>query len=100
MDEIITLTFVIEREDDRYVATCRELDVASQGRSIEDAVQHLQDAVALYIEVIEEDGERERVFRERGIQIQNRLPTNYQVAMPAGVFATIQPMPLRRLTPA
>ena len=100
MDEIITLTFVIEPEDDRYVATCRELDVASQGTSIEDAVHHLQNAVTLYLEVLEEDGELERVFRERGIEIRDRLPTHYQVAMPAGVFATVHPMPLHRLASA
>ena len=37
------LTAVIEREDDWFVATCPELGVASQGRTIEEAVELLLD---------------------------------------------------------
>ena len=35
------VTAVIEREDDGYVSLCPELDVASQGDSIEQARKHL-----------------------------------------------------------
>lgn len=69
MDDRITLTFVIEPEDGCYVATCQELGVASQGDSVEDALRRVTDAVALYLNVLEEDGEIEPVFRERGIEI-------------------------------
>ena len=41
---------VITREDDYYVALCPELDIASQGRSIEKALENLKEAVALYFE--------------------------------------------------
>ena len=44
------LTAVIEREDDGYVSLCPELDVASQGDSIEQAREHLQEAVELFFE--------------------------------------------------
>lgn len=90
MEQGIYLTFVIEREDDRYVATCKELDVSSFGRSIEEAVQHLDDAVTLYLDIIEEDGERDRVFRERGIEIVIRMSADYHVDIPVGVFATVR----------
>jgi predicted RNase H-like HicB family nuclease len=66
--KMIKLTFEITREDDQYVAVCPELDIASQGDTVEDAEKHLDDAVTLYLDVIEEDGERERIFKERGIQ--------------------------------
>jgi predicted RNase H-like HicB family nuclease len=97
VDEVLKLTFVIEPEDDRYVATCQELDVASQGTSVEDALQRAQNAVALYLEILEEDGELDGVLRERGLQRETRLATNYRVDVPAGVFATVRSMPLRRL---
>jgi predicted RNase H-like HicB family nuclease len=44
------LTAIIEREGDGYVALCPELDVASQGKSIEDARKNLQEAVELFLE--------------------------------------------------
>jgi len=45
------LTAVIERDDDWFVATCPEVDVASQGKSIEDAHANLLEAVELFLEV-------------------------------------------------
>jgi predicted RNase H-like HicB family nuclease len=44
------MTAIIEREGDGYVALCPELDVASQGESIEDARKNLQEAVELFLE--------------------------------------------------
>ena len=41
---------LIEREGDGYIALCPELDVASQGRSIEEARINLQEAVELFLE--------------------------------------------------
>ena len=95
MEGTVALTFVVEREDDQYVALCPQLDVASQGDSIEDAVAHLENAVLLYLDVIEEDGERERIFRERGIQIEERPEGNYRVDVHPGVFTTVRRIPIR-----
>lgn len=41
---------VIEKEDDMYVALCPELDVASQGKSVEEAMKNLREAVELYLD--------------------------------------------------
>jgi predicted RNase H-like HicB family nuclease len=41
---------VIEREDDMFVALCPELDIASQGDSIEQAKANLTEAVELFME--------------------------------------------------
>jgi predicted RNase H-like HicB family nuclease len=68
MQPTIQLTYSIEPEDDRFVATCVELDLSSFGPTVEAAARQLDNAVQLYLEVLEEDGERERLFRERGIQ--------------------------------
>lgn len=43
-------TAVIEREGKGYVALCPELEVASQGESIEEARKNLQEAVELFVE--------------------------------------------------
>ncbi len=44
------LTAIIEREGDGYVALCPELDIASQGDSVETARQSLAEALQLFFE--------------------------------------------------
>lgn len=44
------LTAIIQREGDGYVALCPELDIASQGDSIEAARDNLREAVELFFE--------------------------------------------------
>ncbi len=44
------LTALIEREGDGYVALCPELDIASQGDTIESARESLRDALELFFE--------------------------------------------------
>jgi predicted RNase H-like HicB family nuclease len=44
------LTAIIEREDDGYVALCPELDIASQGDTVETARANLVEALELFFE--------------------------------------------------
>ena len=41
---------LIEREEDMYVSLCPELDIASQGFSIEEAKANLAEAIELFFE--------------------------------------------------
>jgi len=50
MKRIQKITAIIERESDGYVALCPELDVASQGESVESAHNNLQETVELFLE--------------------------------------------------
>jgi predicted RNase H-like HicB family nuclease len=43
-------TAIIEREGNGYVALCPELDIASQGDTIEEARRNLQEALELFLE--------------------------------------------------
>ena len=45
-----TLTAILIREDDGFVALCPEVDVASQGDSVEEAKKNLREAVELFFE--------------------------------------------------
>lgn len=45
------LTAIIEREGNGYVSLCPELDIASQGNTIEEARVNLQEALELFFEV-------------------------------------------------
>ena len=44
------LTAIIEREGDGYVALCPELDIASQGNSVEESRDNLKEALELFFE--------------------------------------------------
>jgi len=43
-------TAIVEREGDLYVSLCPELDVASQGKTVEEATANLKEAVELFLE--------------------------------------------------
>ena len=45
-----TLTAVLHKEEDLYVAECPEVGTVSQGRTIEDAIANLKEATELYLE--------------------------------------------------
>jgi predicted RNase H-like HicB family nuclease len=44
------LTVIITHEEDGYVSLCPEFDIASQGKSIEEARKNLREALALFFE--------------------------------------------------
>lgn len=44
------LTAIIEREGDGYVSLCPELDIASQGESVQEAKSNLKEALELFFE--------------------------------------------------
>lgn len=50
MDKKFQFTAVIEREGNGYTSLCPELDIASQGDSVEEAKSNLKEAVGLFFE--------------------------------------------------
>lgn len=44
------LTAAVTQDGDWYVARCLEVEVASQGKSVEEALGNLREALALYFE--------------------------------------------------
>jgi predicted RNase H-like HicB family nuclease len=53
MSDTRRFTAMLYRENDGYVALCTELDIASQGDSVEDASTNLREAVELFLESAE-----------------------------------------------
>ena len=58
------LTAIIEREGDGYVSLCPELDIASQGESIEAARKNLQEALELFFEAASKEEIKDRLREE------------------------------------
>jgi predicted RNase H-like HicB family nuclease len=64
MEKKRQLTAIIEREDDGYVALCPELDVASQGPTVEEARASLAEAVELFFESADPSEIEQRLHTE------------------------------------
>jgi predicted RNase H-like HicB family nuclease len=58
------LTALIEREGDGYVSLCPELDVASQGKTVEEARDNLREALGLFFESASADELKQRLRHE------------------------------------
>jgi predicted RNase H-like HicB family nuclease len=50
MSTEITFTAAVSHEDGWYVARCLEVEVTSQGRTVEEALANLREALELYFE--------------------------------------------------
>jgi predicted RNase H-like HicB family nuclease len=48
------MTAALHREEDWYIAQCLEVDVASQGHTIDEALANLGEAVELYLEEVDD----------------------------------------------
>ncbi len=57
-------TAIIEHEGDGYTALCPELEIASQGDSVEDARRNLIEAIELFFETASEAEIQERLHDE------------------------------------
>jgi predicted RNase H-like HicB family nuclease len=58
------LTAIIEREGSGYVAVCAELDIASQGETVEEARRNLLEAVELFFETADPSEVESRLSSE------------------------------------
>ncbi|MEO1393288.1 MAG: type II toxin-antitoxin system HicB family antitoxin [Cyanobacteria bacterium J06634_5] len=50
MSQTRQFTAIIERESDGYVSLCPELDISSQGNTVEQARENLSEALELFFE--------------------------------------------------
>lgn len=68
----IELHILIEKEEDLYSALCLELNIASQGKTVEEAKENIKEAVELYLEDVWEDGD-EKGFIPRPAPLEEWL---------------------------
>ncbi len=57
-------TAIIERENNLFVALCPELDVASQGETVEKAKANLKEAVELFLQCADAEEIQQRLHSE------------------------------------
>ena len=66
-------TAVLNKEGDWYVALCPDLDVASQGQTVEEALANLKEAVELFLETASPEEVKGRLR-------QNPIITQFEAA--------------------
>jgi predicted RNase H-like HicB family nuclease len=64
MNKKFQFTAVIEKEGDGYVSLCPELDIASQGETVEEATANLKEAVELFFENASNKEIKQRLHEE------------------------------------
>ena len=64
-------TAIVHKEEKLYVAECPEIGTASQGESIEEAINNLREATELYLEEFPQQG------------FQHPILTTFEVAVNA-----------------
>ena len=74
MNRFQNFTAIIEKENDEYVSLCPELDIASQGNTVEEAKHNLQEAIELFLEHASKDEVTSRLKTDVFI-------TNMQIAL-------------------
>jgi predicted RNase H-like HicB family nuclease len=57
-------TAIVEKEGNLYVSLCPELDVVSQGTTVEQATANLKEAVELFLECADQDEIKRRLHTE------------------------------------
>jgi predicted RNase H-like HicB family nuclease len=64
MKKLQQFTGIIEREEEGYIALCPELDIASQGSTVEEARSYLIEAIELFFEVADPSEVQHRLRTE------------------------------------
>lgn len=73
MKQVHQFTALIEREGDWFVALCPELDIASQGKTVEEARCNLIEALELFFQEAGETERKELNLPRRGRLIRDPL---------------------------
>lgn len=81
ISDIMDLTAVIKKGEKQYVALCPEVDVVSQGHTIEESIKNLKEAVELYIE---------EMGLPEGAGTQEMLVTSFEVDAGAKTASSVR----------
>ena len=57
-----SLSALVVKEDDWYVAKCPEIGTVSQGKTVEEAVKNLKEATELYLEEFPQKKRQKVIF--------------------------------------
>ena len=99
------LTLEFHKEGRLWVGECLELGTATDGRNLDSVERELVKLAVLHLDGLEDIGERERVFKERGIKLYADHPTTIERVVPVSAesqdtFIQFRTVPVPALRPA
>jgi hypothetical protein len=65
----VILTLIFEREGYKWVGTSEELSTSTYARTLKQCQRELEELVSEHLNLLEEEGERERFFGRWGIEV-------------------------------
>ena len=94
----ILVTHKIIKENKSFYANCPELEISSQGDTVEEANKNLAEAVLCYLETIDELGIREEIFNQKNIVLHkiSEKADNASIEIPVnpGEYFTANSIPI------
>jgi predicted RNase H-like HicB family nuclease len=72
---LFELPYEVKEDDEWYVASCRDLDVHSQGKTRKQAIANLREALILFLTSALERGVLDQVLKEAGYSPRRAVPT-------------------------
>ena len=94
----VVFTGVAEKDGNQFTALCTELDVATCGDTVDQALDNLGDAIEVYLNALDEVGTLTKVFKERGIEVIQDMPAAENVLVSIPPDKTVRAYP--RTVPA
>ena len=94
----VLLTLRIYADDGQFAGECVELDVASCGDDLEEALRNTLEATALALERLDARGEREYALSTAGVKLYDIVPPDdFSIGLTAhpGEFVTAQRFSVR-----
>ncbi len=81
--KMILLTEIIREEEGKYIAFCRELGLATCGKSFEEARKRIEESTGLVLNAATRKGEINALLKEKRIRIYNvgELVTHRRLAV-------------------
>ena len=89
MKRVQQFTAIIEREGDGYVSLCPELDIASEGNSVESAKNNLIEALELFFEVADRSEIESRLHTDAKGLYSNRFVGWVEAWNPTFIMAQV-----------
>ena len=63
-----------EEDESGFVALCEELGIASEGETIDEALENIEDALTVFIEGLHREGALEGVLKDHGVNVYDSPP--------------------------
>ncbi len=75
--ETLAIPYIVKKEDDGFIVECIDLNVVSQGDTIEEARKNIREAIILHLKSAEELGILYKEYEKLGI-----IKENHKIIMP------------------